>query len=152
MTLPPGSSFGGRSSESEGIPIYDPQGKFDFSVADFLFGEIMEKQEKTDKSRQEYDRIRELFKEADKGLLDVMDGVIWEAARCRAELDELHEIVEKTGLILVDKKNPLRQKELPVSRQLVRVRASYLNHMAKLAKVFGQNAPEDDELGLDDYE
>ena len=112
----------------------------------------MEKQEKTDKSRQEYDRIRELFKEADKGLLNVMDGVIWEAARCRAELDELHEIVEKTGLILVDKKNPLRQKELPVSRQLVRVRASYLNHMAKLAKVFGQNAPEDDELGLDDYE
>ena len=112
----------------------------------------MEKQERTDKTRQEYDRIRDIFKESEPGMLEVMDGVIWEAARCRVELDELHEIVEESGLIRVHPKNPLRQKELPVSRQLVRVRASYLNHMTKLAKVFGQNAPEDDDLGLDEYE
>jgi len=109
-------------------------------------------QERAEKSRQEYDRIRKIFQESDPALLDVMDGVIWEAARCRAELDELHEIVKESGPIRVCPKNPLRQKELPVSRQLVRVRASYLNHMTKLAKVFGQNASEEDDLGLDDYE
>lgn len=123
-----------------------------FLMRIFCLGENMGNQERTQKCRQEYDRIREIFKESDPELLEVMDGVIWEAARCRAELDELHEIVAKSGLILVDRKNPLRQKELPVSRQLVRVRASYLNHMTKLAKVFGQNAPEDDDLGLDEYE
>ena len=115
-------------------------------------GENMGKQERADKTRQEYERIREVFKESDPGLLEVMDGVIWEAARCRAELDELHEIVEESGPIRVHPKNPLRQKELPVSRQLVRVRASYLNHMTRLAKVFGQNASEEEELGLDEYE
>lgn len=112
----------------------------------------MEKQERTDKTRQEYDRIREIFKESEPGMLEVMDGVIWEAARCRVELDELHEIVEESGLIRIHQKNPLRQKELPVSRQLVRVRASYLNHMTRLAKVFVRNASEEDELGLDEYE
>ncbi len=123
-----------------------------FLMRIFCLGENMGKQEKIDKCRQEYDRIREIFREADSGLLEVMDGVIWEAARCRVELDELHEIVEASGSIRVHPKNPLRQKELPVSRQLVRVRASYLNHMTKLAKVFGQNAPEEDDLGLDEYE
>ena len=123
-----------------------------FLVRIFDYGENMGNQERADKCRREYDRVREIFQEADSRLLDAMDGVIWEAARCRAELDELHTIAEESGLIRVDPKNPLRQKELPVSRQLVRVRASYLNHMTKLAKVFGQNAPEEDDLGLDEYE
>lgn len=112
----------------------------------------MENQERLNKSREEYKRIREIFQDADEKLLDLLDGVIWEASRCRAELDELQAIAEKSGLILVDKKNPRLQKELPVSRQLVRVRASYLNHMTKLAKALGQATPDEEELGLDDYE
>ena len=123
-----------------------------FLMRIFYLGEKMGYQERADKSRQEYDRIRKIFQESDPALLDVMDGVIWETARCRAELDELHEIVKESGPIRVSPKNPLRQKELPVSRQLVRVRASYLNHMTKLAKVFGRNASEEDDFGLDEYE
>lgn len=112
----------------------------------------MENQEKYDKSKQEYDRIRNIFQDADERLLDLLDGVIWEAARCRAELDELQEIAAASGLILVDRKNPRRQKELPVSRQMTRVRASYLNHMTRLAKALGQVAPDEEEFGLEDYE
>ena len=93
----------------------------------------MGNQEKHEKSKREYERIREIFKEADEKTLDLLDGVIWEASRCRAELDELHEIAAASGLIMVDRNNPQRQKELPVSRQMTRVRASYLNHMTRLA-------------------
>jgi len=109
-------------------------------------------QEKIEKSKREYDRIRELFREADERTLDLLDGVIWEAARCRTELDELHEISMASGLIMVDQNNPKRQKELPVSRQMTRARASYLNHMTRLAKALGQAMPDDEELGLEDYE
>lgn len=123
-----------------------------FLMRIFCLGENMGNQEIVDKSRPEYERIRNLFQDADERLLDLMDGVIWEAARCRAELDDLKKIADESGLIMVSRKNPRLQKELPVSRQLVRVRASYLNHMTRLAKVFGQNASEEDELGLDEYE
>lgn len=109
-------------------------------------------QERNDKSKQEYERIRDIFQDANEKLLDLLDGVIWEAARCRTELDELQEIAAESGLILVDKKNPRRQKELPVSRQMTRVRASYLNHMTRLAKALGMDAPDEEELGLEEYE
>lgn len=153
MIPPPGAKNQGALSPNRRLNTFTIRMEnLTFLMRIFCLGENMGNQERTQKCRQEYDRIREIFKESDPELLEVMDGVIWEAARCRAELDELHEIVAKSGLILVDRKNPLRQKELSVSRQLVRVRASYLNHMTKLAKVFGQNAPEDDDLGLDEYE
>ena len=43
------------------------------------------------------------------------------------------------------------QKELPVSRLIVKARANYLNYIAKLSNVLGRNI-EDDEDELSDYE
>ena len=71
--------------------------------------------------------------------------------RLRAELDSLHEIVKRTGLLHYDTNNPNRQKELPVSRMLPKVRAGYTNVIFKLSKVLGAVVNEED-LGLDDYE
>ena len=67
------------------------------------------------------------------------------------ELDSLHEIVKRTGLLHYDVNNPNRQKELPVSRMLPKVRAGYTNVIFKLSKVLGAVVNEED-LGLDDYE
>lgn len=101
--------------------------------------------------RQEYERIRGLFTDCDENQLSLLEGSIWEAARLRVELDSLHEIVKTTGLIKVDPKNPGRQKELPVSKQITRVRANYLNYIAKLANILGKVVHEEDD-GLSDYE
>jgi len=107
----------------------------------------------TSEIRQEYERLKGLFEDSDEKLLAVMEGLFWEAARCRVELDRLHEIATASGLILIDKNNPMRQKELPVSRQLVRTRASYLNHMSAIAKALGKTLSDDyEDDGFEDYE
>ena len=100
--------------------------------------------------KQEYDRIRALFENVDEKQLKLVDGAILEAARLRVELDRLHEIVKITGLIKVDPTNPQRQKVLPVSKELPKIRAGYTNIIFKLARVLGANVGEED-LGLDDY-
>nr|DAI82429.1 MAG TPA: hypothetical protein [Caudoviricetes sp.] len=60
-------------------------------------------------------------------------------------------IAAASGLVKVDPVNPSRQKELPVSKLLPKVRASYANIIFKLAAVLGRTV-DDDDLGLDDYE
>lgn len=100
--------------------------------------------------QQEYDRIKALFADVDEKQLQLVDGAILEAARLRVELDRLHEIVKVTGLIKVDPTNPQRQKVLPVSKELPKVRAGYTNIIFKLARILGASVSEED-LELEDY-
>lgn len=101
--------------------------------------------------QEEYERIKILFAGVDEKQFSMVDGAIWEAARLRVELDRLHQIVQQTGLIKINPDNPLQQKELPVSRMIVKVRANYLNYIAKLAGILGRSV-DDEEDGLGDYE
>ena len=100
--------------------------------------------------RQEYERIKKLFADVDEKQLELVDGAILEAARLRVELDRLHEIVKQSGLIKIDPNNPTRQKTLPVSKELPKVRAGYINIIFKLARVLGATVGDED-LGLDEY-
>lgn len=102
-------------------------------------------------TRQEYERIKALFTDVDEKQLQLVDGAIIEAARLRVELDRLHEIVKVSGLVKVDPNNPMRQKVLPVSKELPKVRAGYTNIIFKLARVLGSSVTDED-LGLEDYE
>lgn len=101
--------------------------------------------------KQEYERIKELFSGVDEKQLELADGAIWECARLRIELNDLHEIIEESGLIKVHPKNPTMQKELPVSKLVVKARANYLNYIAKLSNILGKEIEEDDDE-LSDYE
>lgn len=101
--------------------------------------------------KKEYDRIKALFADVDPKQLQLVDGAIFEAARLRVELDNLHNIVNLSGLVKFDKNNPARQKVLPVSKELPKVRAAYTNIIFKLAKILGAGI-NDEDLGLDDYE
>lgn len=98
----------------------------------------------------ERERILGLFAGVDEKKLALVEGAIEEAARLRFDLDRLHEIAAQSGLVKYDPKNPARQKELPVSRMLPKVRAAYINYIYKLGKVLDKNVAEED-LGLDDY-
>lgn len=102
-------------------------------------------------TRQEYERIKLLFDGVDEKQLQLVDGAILEAARLRVELNRLHDIVTVSGLIKIDPNNPMRQKALPVAKELPKVRAGYTNIIFKLARVLGANVGEED-LGLGDYE
>ena len=100
---------------------------------------------------KEYERIKELFNGCDENQLRLLEGTIWECARLRVELNNLHEIVKKTGLIKVHPTNPSMQKELPVAKLIVKTRANYLNYVSKLSGILGKNIEEDDE-DLDEFE
>ena len=101
--------------------------------------------------QKEYERIKALFDGADESQLNLIDGAIWETARIRVELNTLHEIVKESGLIKVHPQNPALQKELPVSKLIVKARANYLNYISKLSNLLGNNI-EDDGDDLSDYE
>ena len=100
---------------------------------------------------KEYERIKALFDGADESQLNLIDGAIWEAARIRVELNTLHEIVKESGLIKVHPQNPALQKELPVSKLIVKARANYLNYISKLSNLLGKNIDDEDD-DLSDYE
>lgn len=101
--------------------------------------------------QKEYERIKELFSGVDEKQMQLIDGALWEAARLRVELNDLNKIIKETGLLKTKPGDPSMQKELPVSKLVVKVRANYLNYIAKLSNVLGKNI-EDEEDDLGDYE
>lgn len=95
--------------------------------------------------QKEYERILVLFKDViNEKQLALLDGSIWECARLKVELDNLHNMVNKTGLVKMNPKNPSMQKELPVSKVIIKVRANYLNYIAKLSSILGKALLEED--------
>jgi hypothetical protein len=67
-----------------------------------------------------------------------------ECARLRVELNGLNEVVKKSGLVKIHPTEPSLQKELPVSKMVVKVRANYLNYIAKLSNILGKNIDDED--------
>lgn len=106
---------------------------------------------KDEKISKEYDRIKSLFSGVDEKQLSLVDGTITECARLKVELDDLHEIIKETGLIKYNPNNMAQQKELPVSKMIIKARANYLNYIAKLSNLLGKNI-EDEEGELSEYE
>lgn len=100
---------------------------------------------------KEYERIKNLFIGCDEKQLQLIDGAIIECARIRAELDNLHEIIKESKTIKINPNDPTLQKELPVSKLIVKARANYLNYIAKLSNMLGVNIDDEDE-DLGDYE
>ena len=97
------------------------------------------------KTQQEYERLKALFEGVEEKQLQLIDGALWEAARLKMELNSLNEIVKRSGLVKVNPENPLQQRELPVSKMIVKVRANYLNYIAKLSALLGRNIEEEDD-------
>jgi len=101
-------------------------------------------------TQQEFERIKALFAGVDEKQLQLVEGAIMEAARLRVELNRLHEIVKQTGLVKVHPDNPVMQKELPVSRMIVKVRAGYINYIGKLSSILGRSVVDEDD-DLDEF-
>ena len=102
--------------------------------------------------QKEYERIKALFNDVDDKQLSLLDGAFIECARLKIELDNLHEIIEKSGLIKVNPNNFELQKELPVSKLIVKTRANYLNYIAKLSNILGKNVDDEEDDDLEDFE
>lgn len=100
---------------------------------------------------QEYSRIKALFSDVDEKQLALIDGAFWECARLRIELDRLNEILKDTGPVICNPKNKGQQKVVPAANMTVKIRANYLNYLAKLSNILGKNV-EDEDDDLEDFE
>ena len=70
--------------------------------------------------QKEYERILGIFKDIDENQLALLDGAIWECARLRIELNNLHKLMGETGAVSYNPSNPKMQKELPISKVIVK--------------------------------
>ncbi len=107
-----------------------------------------------DRSRdinQEYERIKGLFSDVDEKQLALIDGAFWECARLRIELDKLNDILKDTGPVICNPKNKGQQKVVPAASMAVKIRANYLNYLAKLSNILGKNIDDEDD-DLEDFE
>lgn len=102
--------------------------------------------------QKEYERILSIFKDIDENQLALLDGAIWECARLRIELNNMHKLMEETGAVSYNPNNPKMQKELPISKVIVKTRANYLNYIAKLSNILGKNIEEDEDNDLLEFE
>ena len=117
-------------------------------------GENLRKEDvRLEKIKKEEERLLALFEGISEKQLDLSRGAILESARMKVELDELQEIISSSeGLIKINPKNFSQQKELPVSKLIVKVRANYLNYIAKLSNILGKDNDDDDGDELNSYE
>ena len=102
--------------------------------------------------QEEYERIKSLFEGIDEKQLNLIDGAIWECARLKIELDNLHKVINDTGLVRINPNNAIMQQELPVSKVITKVRANYLNYIAKLSNILGRNIEDEEDDGLSEFE
>lgn len=105
-----------------------------------------------EKIKKEYDRLLSLFGDCQDTQIELVTGLITEAARIKIELDDMHLLIAQCGTIQYDKKNPLHQRELPISKTLVKVRASYSNIIYRLSQIMNKNIDDDAEELSKEYE
>lgn len=113
---------------------------------------LEEAQEREKKIALEFDRVLKLFEGLDEKQLELSKGPILEYARLKIELEEMHDIMKVTGSVRISPKNPALQEELPISKNLVKTRANYLNYYAKLSNILGKNILDEDDEELVAYE
>lgn len=102
--------------------------------------------------KKEYERIKLLFSDVDEKQIELLDGLFIQCARLKCELDEMDNIIKKSGRIKIHPENPYIQKELPVSKVIEKARASYSNITIKLSNILGKSITDEEDNDLEDFE
>lgn len=100
---------------------------------------------------KEIDRIKSLFPNADENKINVLEGLIEQAAYLRIYLKELNNKAMISGLIEFHPENTKLQRALPVSNEITKHSATLTSIMDKLMKHLSVESDFDDD-GLDEYE
>lgn len=102
-----------------------------------------------EQAKNEYERIKGLVENSDPTKIELLDGLIWEAAKARTQLRELNDLAYQTGPLRVNPDNPNKQQALPVIQELTKVRASYTHLMDRLMKHLDFSAADEDDSFAD---
>lgn len=99
----------------------------------------------------EKQRLLEKFANAEPTKMEVLDGLINQAACETVYLKELNKQASTSGLVKMHPDDPAIQKSLPISNEIVKHSACLTNIMYKLVKMLVVEQDDDDD-GLAEYE
>lgn len=77
----------------------------------------MENTEKIEKINEEYEKLKEIFSEADERTLKLVNGLLEETAYLKVELTGMRKVLNKTGMIKVHPSDFTKQKSLPIANE-----------------------------------
>jgi len=98
-----------------------------------------------EKTQEEYQRLKTLFKDVDDNKTQLVDGLLLKAAFLKVQLDEFEDIIRKSGAIQFSNKGNAR--ETPVYQTFLKTLSVYQGIIKTLGIVMGKNAiSEDDEF------
>lgn len=102
--------------------------------------------------KKEFNKIKSLFEDLEEKQKEFLDDAITEYVKIKIELQDLYEIEKKSGVIKIHPTDPSKQKELPISKTLAKLRPSYLSYHSYLLKILGNNVLDEDDEDLAEFE
>lgn len=92
------------------------------------------------------EELENIFKDVDEKHRAIIKKLIKEAVYQEAELQKMHEILDKTGFVRVHPKDPNIQKFMPAAKAYKELSQMYNNTIKTLNMIYGRNEdePEDD--------
>lgn len=92
--------------------------------------------------QQELEKIIEIFKEVEEPQRKLADGLIQETAYLKAELYEMHKVINEVGLIKIHKTDKSKQKALPIANEYRRTANIYALNIKTLNSILMKNVVE----------
>lgn len=90
---------------------------------------------KEERVKKEYNRLKRLYKELPKDVLNLVDGLIWEAADLRVRLENIREDLDENGYDEMFSQSPDQEpyeRERPQARRYIAMNKNYQTIMKQL--------------------
>ena len=90
---------------------------------------------KEERVKKEYNRLKRLYKELPKDLIQLVDGLLWEAADLRIRLEEIRQDLDDNGYDDMFSQSPTQEpyeRERPQARRYISLNKNYQTIMKQL--------------------
>lgn len=112
---------------------------------------------KEERVKKEYNRLKRLYKELPKDVLNLVDGLIWEAADLRVRLENIREDLDENGydeMFSQSADQEPYERERPQARRYIAMNKNYQTIMKQLGDRLPKYEPpkKDEETdGFDEF-
>ena len=107
---------------------------------------------KSELFQYEYDNLTSVFHGVEEDKRKIVDGLINDAAFLYAENKTLKQILWKSGMVIINPKNPEQQKPMPAAIQYLKNVNSYAVIIKTLNSILSKNEIDTEDDDMKDFE
>ena len=110
---------------------------------------------KEERVKKEYNRLKRLYKELPKDVLNLVDGLIWEAADLRVRLENIRDDLDENGYDEMFSQSPDQEpyeRERPQARRYIAMNKNYQSIMKQLGDRLPKYEPANKEPESDGFD